>query len=161
METINDVFAEFAAIFAGEIEATEEIVDADRLARERLDFSVESLEAVDEYLAHLREVLPEEAGGAEWSRTILWGGAYLGEVMRRNSPRGLEWVDYDDFVTDFPETRALLGEERALEVCAFLTMGDGGFTLPINKVCRFLAEGPENSVRFYASVECAGEQPQD
>lgn len=150
METINEVFAEFAAIFVGALDAGQDIHDPTRLDRATLDYSIDSLEAVDTYLTHLHGLIPE-TGEQDWGFTILCTGGYVGEVIRRTATRPHDWVDYTDFVAEYPNTRELLGD-RELPVAAFLSTGDGGFTLPVNKVVRFLEEGPENSVKFYASA---------
>jgi hypothetical protein len=152
MRNVNEIFGEFAACFTGQMDGDGDIVYADRLDRSRLDYSVQSLQAVDEYLMHLHENRLEEMG-RDWVRAVLWGGAYVGEVIRLNTPRQYDWVDFDDFVREHPDTTRLLGEEKQLGFCALLTPGGGGFTLPINKMLRFIHDGPEDSVRFYAACE--------
>lgn len=153
METVNDIFAEFAATFTGELEAGEtDIVFPNQLARSRLDYSVSSLQAVDDYLGYLHGHRPEPMG-RDWVNAILWGGAYVGEVIRRHAQRPYDWVDFDVFVQHYPDTTRLLGDRKELGVCALLTPGGGGFTLPINKMIRFIHDGPEDSVRFYAACE--------
>ncbi|GGM45153.1 hypothetical protein ACFFX1_43110 [Dactylosporangium sucinum] len=154
METVNGYFEEFASVFAGE-EADpdgEEIAHPERLAREALDFTLDSLKRVDDYLAHLYEHRPEHLG-PPYVLTALWGGAYVGEVIRRSAPRRYHWIDYDVFVDRYPTSAELLGEPD-LGVTAVLSPGGGGFTLPINKIIKFLRNGPEDSVWFYATAEC-------
>ncbi len=152
MNTINDIFAEFAACFAGEVNDDVSIVVPERLDRTKLDYSLGSLKSVDEYLTYLHANRPEQLG-REWVKAVLWGGAYVGEVIRRNAPREYNWADFDDFIREFPETTRLLGNQKELGFCALLTAGGGGFTLPINKMLRFIYDGPEDSVHFYAVCE--------
>jgi hypothetical protein len=152
MENVNNIFAEFAACFVGELNGDGEIVHPERLDRQKLDYSLPSLRVVDEYLKYLHTNHPEQMGG-EWVNAVLWGGAYVGEVIRRNAPREYDWVDFDDFIREYPDTCRLLGEEKQLGFCALLTPGGGAFTLPINKMLRFIHDGPENSVHFYAACE--------
>jgi hypothetical protein len=152
VETVNDVFAEFAACFAGTLDADEEIVYPERLDRSKLDYSLASLKVVDDYLSFLHENRPEEMG-REWVKAVLWGGAYVGEVIRRNAPREYYWVDFDEFIREYPDTTRMLGEEKQLGFCALLTPGGGGFTLPINKMLRFIHDGPEDSVYYYSACE--------
>ena len=116
------------------------------------DYTLTSLKAVDEYLTYLHEHRPEQMG-AEWVKAVLWGGAYVGEVVRRNAPREYNWADFDVFLREYPETTQLLGDEKQLGFCALLTAGGGGFTSPINKTLRFICNGPEDSVYFYAACE--------
>jgi hypothetical protein len=152
VKNVNHIFEQFAAYFAGELEREGEIVHAERLKRDKLDYSVASLKVVDKYLQYLHEHRPDEMG-REWVKAVLWGGAYVGEVIRRHAPRRYDWVDFDDFIREYPDTTRLLGDEKELGVCALLTAGGGGFTLPVNKMLRFIGDGPEDSVWFYASCE--------
>lgn len=149
---VNDVFAEFAACFVGELDGDGPIAHPEFLDRAKLDYTLESLKAVDAYLAHLHARRPDQLG-REWGRAILWGGAYAGEVIRRHAGKRFDWVDFDDFVRVYPGTTTILGDEKGLGWCALLTPGNGGFTLPINKLLRFLFDGPADSVHFYAACE--------
>jgi hypothetical protein len=155
---VNDIFADFAAYFAGQQSTDGEIAHPDQLDRSRLDGSLDSLRIVDAYLAFLHSNRPEEMTD-DWARAMLWGGAYLGEVIRRHAQRKFDWIDFDDFVAAFPQTTTILGEQKGLGWCALLTPGGGGFTLPVNKMMRFLFEGPEESVYVYALHEIAPPQP--
>jgi hypothetical protein len=152
VENVNDILGEFAACFAGILDGDGEIVHPKRLKRDKLDYSLDSLKVVDEYLEYLHEHRPEPMG-REWAKAVLWGGAYVGEVIRRNAPREYNWVDFDEFIREYPDTTRLLGDQKELGFCALLTAGGGGFTLPINKMLRFIHDGPEDSVHFYAACE--------
>jgi hypothetical protein len=125
MENVNDIFTEFAACFAGTLEGDGEIAHPERLDRSKLDCSVPSLKVVDNYLTYLHENRPEQMG-REWVKAVLWGGAYVGEVIRRNASREYNWVDFDEFVREYPDTTRLLGEEKQLGFCALLTAGGAG-----------------------------------
>jgi hypothetical protein len=152
VEYVNDIFGEFSACFTGALDGDGEIVHPERLEREKLDYSVASLKVVDEYLKYLHEHRPEQMG-REWVKAVLWGGAYVGETIRRNASREYNWADFDDFIRAYPDTTRLLGDQKELGFCALLTAGAGGFTLPINKILRFIHDGPEDSVHFYAACE--------
>lgn len=152
MNFVNDTFEQFAEFFTGEREAGEELAHAVILNRSALDYSLESLKSVDEYLQHLFDHRPERMG-RDWVNVILWGGAYVGEVIRRNSDRRYDWVDFDDWLDEHPEQAQFLGTKKELQVCAFLTPGCGAFTLPLNKIHKFIANGMEDSVWFYAAGE--------
>jgi hypothetical protein len=146
---MNNIFAEFSANFTGAVDRDGEIVYPERLKRDSLDYSITSLEYVDEYLDHLHRHTPEQMA-PEWVKAILWGGAYVGEVIRRHAPCEYNWVDFDDHVRVYPETTRMLGDEKDLGTCALLTTEGGGFTLPINKMLRFIHDGPADSVHFFA-----------
>ncbi len=152
MENINCALEELAALFANGSNEGDEIISSERLDRSRLNYSLESLGAVDDYLAYLHENRPQRMA-QQWDKSILRCGAYVGEVIRRNSSRSYNWVDFDLFVRDFPRSKQLLGSEKTLACCALLSVGGGQFTLPINKVIKFIHNGEEDSVWFYASAE--------
>jgi hypothetical protein len=152
VENLNDVFEEFAAYFAGGRDCDRPMAHSGLLKRDKLDYTVASLETVDKYLKYLHEHWRGQTGG-EWDRAVLWGGAYVGEVIRRSAPRPYDWVAFDVFIRAFPTTTELLGSEKTLAVCALLTPGGAAFTLPIAKTLKFVVNGPEDSVHFYAFCE--------
>src|SRR5262249_49742247 len=94
MENANDFLEDFAACFTGELDSDGEIVYPERLDRGKLDYSLPSLKVVDEYLNYLHTRRPEQMS-REWLKTVLWGGAYVGEVIRRNAQRPYDWVKFD------------------------------------------------------------------
>ena len=151
IENVNDIFEDFAAWFVGERNGDREIIHPEQLKRDTLDYSVASLNSVDEYLQYLHEQQPDES--REWVHAVLWGGAYVGEVIRRSASRQYDWVDFYAFIREYPGTTELLGNQKELAFCALLTAGGGGFTLPINKMIKFIHNGPEDSVHFYAACE--------
>lgn len=154
MNNVNEHFVEFAACFAGDLNPGDQpdIAFPAKLDRRRLDYSLNSLKVVDQYFSHLHSHRPNEMGD-DWVNSILWGGAYVGEVIRRNAKRTYDWVDFDDLIAAYPNYSQLIGEERSLGTTAVLTPGEGAFTLPINKTIRFIHDGPEDSLYFYAFCE--------
>ncbi len=114
----------------------------------RFDFTVSSLGALDEHLELMRARGLDEQ---ELATLVLRAGAYAGEVIRRHAPPPKEWhwLDYDQAAAIDPRL-ASLGKE--LGTIAVLWDGDGGFTFPLSKVGKFLENGPEDSVRFFAEV---------
>ncbi len=73
---LNAIFAEFAAAFTGKVKGHGDVALPERLARAQLD-SLDSLKAVDAYLAHVR-AHRERLGELELDNSMLWGGAYVG-----------------------------------------------------------------------------------
>ena len=119
MENLNDVFEEFAAYFAGERDCDRPMAHSGLLKRGKLDYTVASLETVDEYLKYLHEYWHRQMGRGwdqEWVRGVMWSGAYAGEVIRRNAPRPYDWVAFDVFICAFPATTELLGSKKSLAV---------------------------------------------
>jgi hypothetical protein len=86
VENVNDKFGKFAGCFVGERSGDGQVVYPEQLDRDHLDYSVASLKAVDAYLKYLQEHRSEHLG-REWANVVVWGGAYVGEVIRRNAPR--------------------------------------------------------------------------
>src|SRR5262245_50787584 len=75
---------------------TEELGDPpyrrELLDPQKLDFSLASLEHVDDYLDVVHQ---DQPGEEDLLRVVLRCGAYVGEVIRRLSPRGYHWLDYE------------------------------------------------------------------
>ncbi|MCU0242783.1 MAG: hypothetical protein MUF51_10220 [Vicinamibacteria bacterium] len=154
MGDLNSIFREFALAFIGRLDGADgEIADPERLRRNKLDGSLDSLHVVDEYLAHLHKMsrrIPED----RWHRTVLWGGAYLGEVIRYETAYRFNWVDYNEYMPRHPRLQPIL-PERTVASCAFLVLPDDFMIMPLNKIARFIDEGPENSVHFFAQCDIA------
>jgi hypothetical protein len=125
------------------------IAFSEQIDRPRMDYSLDSLHPLDRYLevAHRRS---GEIAEQDWTNTVLAAGCYLGEVIRRNSELGFRWVNYHDHFPKYPQMMAIFPE--GLGTCAVLVAGSH-VTLPINKIGRFIAEGPENSTHVYALGE--------
>jgi hypothetical protein len=154
MQNSNHVFAELAGWFVhGPEEGQPEIVLPTALNRPSLDFSIASLQVVDAYLGRIRDSAPENLATGRWLSTVLRAGAYVGEVFARESPKVLNWLEYNDLVTLHPEAREWLGNKQKLSNNAALTTADFKFmTAPHGKVCKFIWDGPEDSVWYYVGV---------
>lgn len=150
--TTNQFFEDFAEKLVGRSRSEHgDIAFSELLARDKLDYSLESLRRVDEYLVALHE-RADELGGRSLFHTVLWGGAYVGEVIRRNAAVELNWVDYEDHLARHPDHEQLLGPKDVV-VYAILVKGRGSFNLPISKVQKCIMNGIEDSVHFHAECE--------
>jgi hypothetical protein len=152
MAGINAIFNEFARAFVGTIKDEKEIAFPGSIDRKLLNGSVESLHEVDRYLDKLHalrpELLPEE-----WHITVLRAGAYLGEVIRNAAPEGeFQWVDYDEYMPQHPKLQAMI-PQRNVATCAFLVHRSGAMSMPLNKIARYIEEGVEHSVHFFAACD--------
>lgn len=118
----------------------------DLLAAQALDFSVDSLGHIDTYLEALHETQPQ---GGDLACVVLRTGAYVGEVIRRAIPDAYHWVTHDeaarhsDFITEL---------EKGLGTVGVLWGANGSILFPLAKVGKFLQNGNEESVYFYARV---------
>lgn len=152
MSDLNSIFNEFARAFVGTVTDGNEVAHANLLDREQLDGSLDSLHVVDAYLSALHS-RRDTIGEREWHLTVLRAGAYVGEVIRHSAPAGaFNWVDYDEYLPAHPNLRDLL-PERNSATCAFLVHRTGAMSLPLNKIARYIAEGAEHSVHFFASCD--------
>lgn len=124
------------------------------LDRRKLDYSVESLKLIDEYLESIRKRKDVEA---TWNRTVLRAGAYVGEVIRRNDKKvQWRWVDYDGARSVEPEMFDSFG--KSIATAAVLYDGNNGFSFPLAKVEKYLNNGSEDSVYFFAKVIMSGRE---
>jgi hypothetical protein len=155
LSVLDDQLAEVADFFAGRIKGDNDVLYPEALDREAMDFSPESLHALDTWLERLYQegVDPNSEEAAE---TIIWAGAYVGEVIRRHAKRRYHWMPYEEYMLSQSDgLRKMIPYTFGTQ---FILAADGsGMTLPINKVCRWLDEGPENNLHYYASAECAQE----
>jgi hypothetical protein len=152
MDDLNAIFNEFSRLFIGTIIDEKDVAFPEALNRQKLDGSVESLHEVDRYLTYLHK---NQNGirDEEWRITLLRAGAYLGEVIRHAGPEGeFRWVDYNDYMTSNPDLRTMI-PDRTAATCAFLVRRTGAMSMPLNKIARFIEEGPENNVHFFASCD--------
>ena len=123
----------------------------ERLDRSALDYSVESVKEIDEWLTAV-SLIVGSATEADYNNTVLSAGCYVGETIRRNSPVSFEWRDHAEYFEENPKLASVF--PYGLGTAVVLARPDG-ITLPINKVLRLLHEGPENNLHFYVSGEVA------
>jgi hypothetical protein len=162
VEDVSSYFEEFAEAFVGRVKGNHDIAFELFLNREALDYSLDSLKLVDKYLDEVHAcVKPKPHTGIralfqrkivertpELDKTILWAGAYVGEVLRRLDP-SWSWLDYDDYaILNSPPISELL-EPKHLGVAAALVRTNGDLNLPINKVLRYVHEGSEHNTHLF------------
>ena len=137
-----------------------DLPQADQLVASALDFSEASLSVVDTYLRAVHESLPKAKSGARnisilpsasQQALVLRIGAYVGEVVRRSAaPDQYRWITHAETVARFPEHKATLGNQPTLLTAYAIANADGQILLPLNKVFKALADGPENSTLEFA-----------
>lgn len=118
----------------------------------QFDFTLESLSAMDD---HIDAVRTHELSDDQWNSFILRAGAYVGEVIRKLARPEVEWTwlsheqaaDINDF---------LASHEMSIGTAAVLWDGSEGIAFPLGKVAKFIANGREDSVHFYAQVIVTG-----
>jgi hypothetical protein len=148
---IVSLIPEFCAAFLGQSEFSEgRIAHRESIPVQEMNYSVESLNYLDQYLDLVhknKNALHEQ----DYINTVLAAGCYLGEVIRLNPEKGYAWINYNDYFPHHPRIAALVPE--GLGSCAVLANSEGTMTMPINKIIRYIEEGPENNTHFYATGE--------
>jgi len=115
----------------------------------KMDFSVPSLALVDDFLDKVRS---RQLNDKDMTILVLRCGAYVGEVLRRNSGLTWHWLDYDEARRVDPKFAAI--GEKSLGVAAVLWSGTQ-YCFPLNKVGKFLTNGREDSTRYFVHVMLA------
>lgn len=115
-----------------------------------MDFTIESLAVLDDYLESLRSDLPENE---ELVKVTLRAGSYIGEVVRRNSNIHYNWLDFKE-AKKLNSQIASLG--FGLGTAAILWAEPDNFIFPLAKVLKRLENGSEDNVHFFAKVAIDG-----
>lgn len=116
------------------------------LDENQLDFSIESLKHMDAYLAELHSAPPQ---GEDVARVVLRCGAYVGEVIRRNSPNKWGWVTFADAAKYSAFAKGL---GYSVATAGILWQDSGNMCFPLAKICKFIENGAEDSVYSFARV---------
>ena len=112
----------------------------------KLDFSIESLRHIDAYLEALHKDHPL---GQDLMRVVLRCGAYVGEVMRKQLPNTFHWITQDEAAK---HSKLVAGFERSISTAGILWKNSESMSFPLGKVSKFIENGNEDSVFFFAKV---------
>ncbi len=142
-------FSDLAAMLGGDLERS--MYKHELLDPEKLDFSVDSLRHIDDYLDALHAEPP--ASEDDVLRVVLRCGAYVGEVIRRNSQDGLHWVAFKEAAKHSAFAKGL---EHSAATAGILWRNAENMCFPLARICKFIENGREDSVCSFASVilEC-------
>ncbi|CDX39474.1 conserved exported hypothetical protein [Mesorhizobium sp. ORS 3359] len=122
----------------------------------KLDYSLDSLKQIDAALQKLHDELPDGTNGKDLTAVgdkqlqfvTLSLGSYVGEVLRRNLRQGARWEEFEALSEN---EKQLFGNEKDLGNAYFIRWADG-VVFPLSKVLKFIQNGDEDSVYFYAKV---------
>ena|SRR5260221_10243539 len=147
---LDDMFSQFSEAFLGSMTGEGDIAYRNKINISILDYSLESLKEVDRYLKVLYQN-PLDNSSIEYQNVIVWCGAYIGEVIRRNAIVEYHWIHYDEHMKNKDSSlRDII--PLTLTTHAFLVTSNSNYvTMPMNKVARWLDEGESNNVHFYAA----------
>jgi hypothetical protein len=157
VSNLDDIFYHFAASFAGRTKDAKPICVPEKLSRSKLNLRLSSLALVDEYLAHLHGIA-DSLVHEEIESTILYGGAYAGEVIRNETNKRYDWIEYEDYMAKHPELRSLF-PDGGVATCVFLVDDTGNMIAPLVRIVRSIFEGDTNSVEFFASCAINSKNP--
>ncbi len=116
----------------------DDIVLPERLDRASLDFSLESLQQIDEYLNVVHEH-EQNSVGSSLLTTIWVVSIYIGEIIRRAAPaRQYEWVTIGD---ESPASGGCTASQMDLASLRALRAQDGELCLPSRAVLRVILRG--------------------
>jgi len=149
MNALREEFQGYATAFAcGNVQA--DIAASHLLDRKRLDYSVESLQAVDEYLERLRASDESLFDDEEYGNAIVRAGAYLGEVVRQSARKKLDWMTYEDFQQLLPEVSERVPRKDTTRWV--LCEPQGSVLTPIETVMRMATEGGIHLYPFVSAL---------
>jgi len=75
---------------------------------------------------------------------------YTGEVMRRAPGAERSWISFADLLHRYAEIRKLIGNEPSTATLFSLINDAGRVTFALNKVVKFIVNGLEDSLHFFA-----------
>jgi len=118
----------------------------DLLKSDALDFSVDSLHHVDDYLGFVRKTIPRDD---DLATVCMQCGSYVGEVIRRASPPGsCRWVS---FAAAMPHGPGAEPDPVGPHNFARLLCGKAS-SYPFGKVLKRLKDGEEHNVWAFATM---------
>ena len=116
-----------------------------------MDYSLASLEILDQYLESQRTDLPENE---DLLKITMRSGSYVGEVIRRNAPIKYNWLEYSEAIKINEKIESMMG--FGLGTASVLWSEPDSFIFPLAKVLKRLENGSEDSVSSLASVVISG-----
>lgn len=149
-EDINLDVASMGSFLVDDKEADLENPLKEHLSSEKLDYSPESLKYVDSYLDAVRNDR-SSLSEAQLVKVILRCGAYCGEVIRKNSSKKFTWVTYEYATSKSPEIKTFSPQKDIFSSFILLEEPDS-FSFPFPKVWKYIENGPEDSLYFFAST---------
>ncbi|WP_318342360.1 hypothetical protein [Acinetobacter sp. 16] len=148
LDNQNEALSDLANMFYSE--KNDPVYRFEALDPQKLDYSVESLKFIDKYLLDLKKNNLDQISDDQRFKTVLRTGAYVGETIRKNDKNtNWHWVDYETAKELNPELFNNL--DHSIELAAVLTDGEH-FIFPLNKVVKFLKNGEEDSLYFFATT---------
>jgi hypothetical protein len=115
----------------------------------KLDFSIASLNEVDNYLENIRKK-QKSLNNQELMLVVIRSGTYLGETIIRYNPKEFKWITYDDAYKIEKDFMKQLG--KSLGTAYVLLKKPKTLLFPLAKPIKFLQEGKTESLRGFARL---------
>ena len=110
------------------------------LVPEKLDFSLESLKHIDDYLEAIHNEPPAE--DEEIIKIAIRTGSYVGEVIRKNTNQ-FDWLEYKQAAKVDSMVKQL---GMQLGTMAILWQEPNNILFPFSKILKYIENGNEDSV---------------
>lgn len=131
-----------------------------RLDKTKLDYSMESLQHIDRWLADIHTVNRLQSGvgtageslmrDGRGDNSVVFAGLYMGQVVRTHADLDWHWQRFETFLVANPVFAEHYGREAGLD--AFILVGPKGAATPINTALKRVIHGREESVAFIAQL---------
>ena len=141
-KNVNPAFSDLSLMLTQEKQNP--VYKRELLDEKKLDFTLESIRHIDQYLSQIRN---DELDEQEYMKVVLRCGAYIGETMRKINP-DWNWFDHKQACKLFDWLQA---DEPMLSTTAILhNINEGHVAFPLAKVMKFIDNGEEDSTYFFA-----------
>ena len=147
---VDQEYSELALMLTQDDE--EPVYKRDILDSAKLDYSLNSLKHIDDCLEIIRKDPPQ---GNDYLRLILRCGAYVGEVIKRNSNMEHHWVEHDE-AAKF--SSMVNGFGKSISTAGILWRDYRTMCFPLGKIRKFLNNGREDSVYHFSEIILEKEQ---
>lgn len=150
MKDTDFVVGTIATFLLDNLRAEHPVPFKDKLDSSALNYSIESLRSVDEYLQHVRSHL-KKLSDEEHTKVILRCGAYCGEVLKKELAKRNEkaqWLMYKNALNYVPSIKNF-GESTVTFYVLHQPVKET-IWFPMAKVEKFLQAGMSESLYMYA-----------
>jgi hypothetical protein len=155
---LNNIAEHYLGAFEKQEEFDGGLAFREALTHSKLDYSIESLERVDQLLNQMRTKLrptPQEFFDPQPNQNCLYLLAfYVGTVVARATGSSIIWLGYDEMIQRIPDNEPFFPRCFATSLTCILHGGtNGGFFAPLSPITEVLfEEQPEKSVAFSAGA---------
>lgn len=117
------------------------------LIKSNLDFSFAILKSIDDYLEKVKNHADFEEN---YLKIVLRTGAYVGQVIKKNSHKNFHWYDFKNSIKINQEIAQF--DQSIATAALLIDRTNNEIIFPLAKVCKFIENGREDSLYFFAQV---------